>query len=390
MTTWAVAFLAHSSAWLSAAYVLTRRVDRFRAPTREAIWYAAIAASLLGASYAVLMPEWGGLVVRLPTPSAGVASTGAGAGPLGWTDPARLLALFKPVWLCVGSALLVQYVARLITYMRSITREALPADRSEVRTLQSVASVAGLKRAPRLTVSRRLGSPIALGIGPRAEICIPEWVVRTLNREQVRALISHEVAHIARRDPMRMALMNVLKAGLFFQPLLRLAHREISDAAEEQCDAWAAEHTHNPTAVARCLTEVARRMLPSEATLSVAGMARGRSKIGWRVDQILANQAGASRASTRSAWIACLVFAMGAPLAGPRVVAPNADISHSTEIEANRNGPSDEDGEHAGTEARAESPTGAPEALALSSAGPDQREDHGGEHLEAEGQSEHR
>ena len=45
-----------------------------------------------------------------------------------------------------------------------------------------------------------------------------------------------------RRDPLRLALSHLLQAVFFFQPLYRVAHRQLHLAAEEQCDAWGASH----------------------------------------------------------------------------------------------------------------------------------------------------
>ena len=86
---------------------------------------------------------------------------------------------------------------------------------------------------------------------------------------------------------MRLLGLNLLQAVFFFQPLFRVACRQLHLAAEEQCDAWGASHLEDRLAMARCLTEVAAWVLPQDRRLLVAGMARRRSQLGVRVERLM-------------------------------------------------------------------------------------------------------
>jgi hypothetical protein len=101
------------------------------------------------------------------------------------------------------------------------------------------------------------------------------------------AMLGHEIAHHMRRDPLRLLGLNLLQALFFFQPLFRVASRQLHLAAEEQCDAWGASHLEDRLAMARCLTEVAAWVLPQDRRLLVAGMARRRSQLGVRVERLM-------------------------------------------------------------------------------------------------------
>ncbi|MCY1059803.1 M56 family metallopeptidase [Nannocystis sp. SCPEA4] len=105
----------------------------------------------------------------------------------------------------------------------------------------------------RLTMSERVGSPIALA---SREIVVPARVHALAPRQQ-EAMLAHELAHVLRRDPAWQVLASVLEAVLFFQPLNRVARRGMQEAAEELCDDWAVRHTGSGLHLARCLTEVA-------------------------------------------------------------------------------------------------------------------------------------
>jgi beta-lactamase regulating signal transducer with metallopeptidase domain len=186
---------------------------------------------------------------------------------------------------------------------------------------------ASLARAPRLTESHTLGSPVALGVGRRREICVPVRALHELDDAQFRALLGHEMAHHARRDTIRLAILNILQAVFFFQPLFRLAARELRLAAEELCDDWAAGQLDDRLAVASCLTEVARWVVSSDRRIPVPCIGRGRSQLKRRVRRMLNEQHSFRATSNRWRLMGGLGLLAMASLLAP-AVAPGADEIH--------------------------------------------------------------
>ncbi len=141
--------------------------------------------------------------------------------------------------------------------------------------------------AVRLSCTHRIHVPLAAGL-VRPEICVPRRVLRSLSPASQESLLAHELAHVIRRDPMWQLLGALLERALFFQPLNRIATRKISSYAEYLCDAWAAKHTREPLALARCLTEVAAWAAHQRGRLPVPAMAgRPSSLLGARVQRLL-------------------------------------------------------------------------------------------------------
>ncbi|MBZ5711040.1 M56 family metallopeptidase [Nannocystis pusilla] len=127
----------------------------------------------------------------------------------------------------------------------------------------------------RLTMSERVGSPIALA---SREIVVPARVHALAPRQQ-EAMLAHELAHVLRRDPAWQVLASVLEAVLFFQPLNRVARRGMQEAAEELCDDWAVRHTGSGLHLARCLTEVAGWPGRSDMSHDFASPMAGKSSL---------------------------------------------------------------------------------------------------------------
>lgn len=349
MTDWLFTFLVHSTLWCGAAWLGLRAFPGTHARLRETIWYTALAASLVTPTVHTVTPPDSG-VWRLPLPSvvaggehgsdeepghrheAASASLPAGdqlhrvvdAANAGWPPIAGIL------WSALAGGLLALYLLRREKLLRRLRDREPVTDPRASRALAALAGRAALARPPRLTESHNLGSPVALGMGTGCEICVPVRALHELNDGELRALLGHEVAHHLRRDTIRLAILQVVQAVFFFQPLFRLAVRELRLAAEELCDDWAAGQSGDRFAMASCLTEVARWVVRRDRRNPVPCMGRRRSQLERRVRRLISEHhehralRGPSRRWRRMGAVGLLALA---PLLAP-VVAPEADVSH--------------------------------------------------------------
>jgi Zn-dependent protease with chaperone function len=240
-------------------------------------------------------------VAALPWPSLALATwvLAAAAGLLGLARAARAL-------------------DRRLGSRVPITAGPLPG------ALASLARRARLARAPLLTCSPALAAPLAVG-WRRPEICLPLRALTDLTRDEQQAMLAHELAHLARRDPVWLLAARSLERLFFFQPLNRLARRELQDLSEILCDEWSITATGRDLALASCLAEVAQwivdpRLPRRELALAVPMAAHG-SRLRRRVSRIL--DAGQRDAGT-GAWLAlpvCAALGGGLVLAAPGFVA---------------------------------------------------------------------
>lgn len=346
MTSWLVTFLVHSTLWCGFAWLSLRLFSVTRARFRETIWHTALAASLITPTvHSLTSPD--SAVWRLPVPAfIAVEEHRSGEEP-GHRDgaaftstPARegnhreehaangsWLASAGVLWMVLAGGPLAFYLLRLVRLRRRLRDREPVTDPRASRALAALAGRAALAPVPRLTENHRLGSPVALGVGVRREICVPARALRELDERELRALLGHEVAHHLRRDTIRLAAMNVLQAIFFFQPFLRIAARELRFAAEELCDDWAARQLGDRLAMASCLTEVAGWVVRRDRRIPVPCIGRRRSQLELRVRRLL-NEHRSLRSPSRRSWHAgALALLVLAPLVAP-AVAPRADGSH--------------------------------------------------------------
>ena len=184
----------------------------------------------------------------------------------------------------VAFLLAITYLARRLilvgrlTTRRAVTEGAMPA------MLDALRSSFGVQGAVYLTSASTISSPVALGLN---EICVPDAALTDLDAEQQRGLLAHELAHLARRDPLWLDAASLIERVFFFQPLNRLARRELQHNAEYICDAWAAQRTGSGEPLARCLARVAEWIEASPLGVPVAGMAEQRSMLVTRIARLL-------------------------------------------------------------------------------------------------------
>ena len=346
MTSWLLAFVVHSTLWCGTAWLSLRLIPAARARLRETIWHTALAASLVTPTVHSLTSP-GSAVWRFPVPSfiaageresgeapghedaAASISTPVGEEAHGDDDAAHegRPASAAVLWLVLAGGQLALHFLRLAR-LRARLRDREPVtDPRASRALAAFAGRAAVAPPPRLTESHSLGSPVALGVGVRREICVPGRALRELDEKELRALLGHEVAHHMRRDTVRLLALNVLQAVFFFQPLFRIAARQLRLAAEELCDDWAASQLDDRLAMASCLAEVAGWVVRRDRRVPVPCMGRRRSQLELRVRRLV-DEDRSLRAPSRP-WrhagaVGLLVLA---PLVAP-AVAPGAERSH--------------------------------------------------------------
>ncbi len=321
---WLLTYLIHSTALLALAWGLTR-ARRWSPASADVLWKTALIGGVLTATVQLrleLRPAGSVSLERAsPAPSfrtetrvplaSEVASTNASTeAPTNWQEgasapasrthaPSRTVSPSTPtraaafsiqtlaatIWALGALALALGYAARRLILVGRIGDRRAVSDGRLLAELERLAREAKLGRRPRLTVTPRISSPIALGI---AEICLPESALTQLDLEEQRVMLAHELAHLARRDPLWLALASLMERVLWIQPLNRVARRRIATSAEYLCDEWAVRRTGSGVALARCLAQVAEWIQTSPLGVPVAGMAEERSLLVSRVEKLLA------------------------------------------------------------------------------------------------------
>ncbi|MCA8977033.1 MAG: hypothetical protein KDC98_20090 [Planctomycetes bacterium] len=303
---WLVTFAIHSTCALGMAAALSLVMRRRWLVWQErmlrfSLWVALLSSSLQVAFATTplslsLRPDLAAvepvsIAGELPSPAdlAAIPGPALATSAPGWWSSAEVLASIALGLALLGGLWLLRTYGRL----RRVLRNREPE--TDGRCLAIAADVArslGLRQSPHVSRSQQILTPIAFGC-LRPEICLPVRAA-SLDDEALRAMLAHEVAHLRRLDPAWMWLVAGLNALFPWQPLLALVRRRWSHLVELRCDAIAAGQT-SPTAVARCLLDVAGWLRPGQQVPTVAlGMAARPSALRRRVEAAL-HEAAAGR-----------------------------------------------------------------------------------------------
>lgn len=199
---------------------------------------------------------------------------------LGFEIPQRQLNLLLVAYTGLAAFLVLRRVVG-IAAARRVVREAVPARNAELRDLVRRLSAGMGVAPPRVLLLRRCpGGAFATGIR-RPAVVVDPALLPALDRQELEGLVAHELAHLARRDPLLGVVAGFIRDLAFFLPPLHLACRWLRREQEESADELASTHTRRPAALASSILKVydASRRSPAPklaCSTMIAAMVPGR------------------------------------------------------------------------------------------------------------------
>jgi HEAT repeat protein/beta-lactamase regulating signal transducer with metallopeptidase domain len=333
--TWLLTYAIHSTVLLGIAWIATRRLH-LEPGASDILWKVALLASLVTGTIQSRLELRTTPAMTLPTAAlphvapvnepqpaepvldAGSSNVAAVHGPAATVTPrAPSLPLVAVLlWGFVALVSSLYYVARRLILVGRLADRRPVGDSSLASTLVELQRSSGYRRRVRLTMARTISSPVALGL---SEICVPELALTELGAEQQRSMLAHELAHLARRDSLWLAGASLIERVFFFQPLNRLARRELETTAEYLSDEWAMRKTGSAVSLAKCLATVAEWIQASPLGVPVAGLAERRSLLVSRIARLLDGGLPSSPASRRGWAAVATLVVLATVAAAPRV-----------------------------------------------------------------------
>ena len=207
-----------------------------------------------------------------------------GAAP-GATLLARMAERGKPglavAWLAVATVLLGWTLARALRFRRWLARTSLPAPPELQNELAAIGHRLGLARLPEVHTTTARVSPMVYWAGGRVRLVVPTFLLARLDRQALRTVLAHELAHVRRRDHLVRWIEWLACSAFWWNPVAWWARRELRAAEEASCDALgAAAIKCAPRDYANSLLRVMETLSkpPMPATPAFAtGVVRGRS-----------------------------------------------------------------------------------------------------------------
>jgi uncharacterized protein (TIGR03435 family) len=270
----------------AAAALLALILRNNSARVRYCIWFVATMKFLVPFSLFVTIGhqfEWRAAPAITQRPISTVAGIGvpfSGAAPL--AVPVPVAPPVNPISTIVISVWLCGFLVSTWYWVRSWLR---------VRTV--------LKRASRLNVelplkdvpipvlsSPSLLEPAVLGI-IRPVLVLPHGLTDKISREQLKAILIHELCHVWRRDNLSIAIYMVAETLFWFYPLVRWIGKRLMDERERACDEEVLRIGQEPDTYIQGILTVCKLNLESAPTCAAGVMGSDLKK---RVQAILENR----------------------------------------------------------------------------------------------------
>jgi len=209
-------------------------------------------------------------------------SPGVASSP-GLTWPA----LFTGLW-GMGALTLLGVLLRRSIKVRRIVAESVEAPSGLQRLHPGHGGLVGRAGNVRIRVSDHLSSPALCGL-LRPTILIPSMLADRLSVVELRAILIHELTHVARGDLWVNHLQTLLQIVYWWHPLVWVANTRLRQVREEAVDDAVrlalADEAHGYPAT---LLEVAKAaMLRPTSSLGFLGIFESRSRLSRRVRRLL-------------------------------------------------------------------------------------------------------
>lgn len=246
-----------------------------------------------------------------------LAQPGAGVAPIDW-----------PFWTYLLPALLFLLLT-LIAIGRLFVlkaRATVLVDAPWLTALARAQQRMGFKHGTALLTSTELPSPISWGVVRPVILLNAE---ASGSPEEAEAIITHELAHVARLDWAKLLLARVTVALFWFNPLVWLLSREAHQLREEAADDAVLATDIEDTDYAKLLVGVARHECRG-LLIGAHGVAPGRNSLTRRVKRVL--DGAVKRAPGGWRWGSAVAFfaaGMSVPVAALNLVpaaSPASDV----------------------------------------------------------------
>ncbi|KAB8168050.1 hypothetical protein FKV24_016445 [Lysobacter maris] len=223
---------------VAVVWSLCRLLPRLPAASQCWLWWLVALQALLGLFLSPLELPWlpsaaAPSVLAVPAVATGDVAALPVATPTTWLAPSWQT-IVVALWLA-GVLVMAAATWRDWRRSRALLQASVPCrDVALVQALMLAAEAHGLRDAPELRVSERIGSPQLVGAW-RPVLLLPAGTA--LDANELDMALTHELAHLRRGDLWWGWVPTVARHLFFFHPLLHLAVREYGIAREAACDA---------------------------------------------------------------------------------------------------------------------------------------------------------
>ena len=181
-----------------------------------------------------LVDHWAARIIGQDRVAKGDGLSRAAVSHQLWMSlPTALLAC----WLCGVCGFALISIRRIIRFERML-RGTLPASTRMQRLAFEIARKLGIPRVPAVRYLEGLEVPLLWCAGRRPTILLPIRPISQLDEHSLALILTHELAHLRRRDHWVRTIELIISTVYWWNPLVWMIRRQIHESEELCCDAW--------------------------------------------------------------------------------------------------------------------------------------------------------
>jgi beta-lactamase regulating signal transducer with metallopeptidase domain len=206
--------------------------------------------------------------------------------PINWQ---RVLLI---TWVGVSAGMLIFGCISFLLTLRGFKQARHPASDELLATLAQIAREMHLRHVPQVLIASSVSSPAVTGI-LRPTLLLPAQFDREFTPDEARLVLKHELMHLKRGDLPLNALMCVLMALHWFNPLLWIAFFKIRADREAACDAQVLQDAPNDRRIeyGHALLKVETAFCPRGFSLGFVGIFQRGAALRSRIQSIATHRA---------------------------------------------------------------------------------------------------
>lgn len=201
--------------------------------------------------------------------------------PLDWSK------IGLTAWIGIAAAFLLIAGFSFFRTLRRFHRSRLPLSAEWTTQIAQLAREIGLPRAPRVWISSAVTSPAVTGV-LRPVLLLPAGFEQDFTPGEARLILQHELTHLKRHDLPLNALLCVMMALHWFNPLLWIAFYKARLDREAACDAQVLENAPPQRRVeyGHALLKAETAFAPLQLSLGFVGLFQRGAALRSRIQSI--------------------------------------------------------------------------------------------------------
>lgn len=194
-------------------------------------------------------------------------------------------------WMSVSAALLLFGAFSFFRTLRRFQRTKASLSDETIALIRQIAREVGLKHAPHVWCSSAITSPAVSGLW-RPALLLPADFEQTFSAQEAKLILQHELTHVKRHDLPLNALLCLLMALHWFNPLLWLAFFKVRADREAACDAQVLENAPPQRRVeyGHALLKAETAFTPLQLSLGFVGLFQSGAALRSRIQSIAHHQ----------------------------------------------------------------------------------------------------